>query len=174
MAVLEIVKYPDKRLRLKSESVKNIDTKTDKLIDNMIDTMYENNGLGLAAIQIGVPVRIFIIDWNQRETGERDRESILVFINPVIFECKEKVISENEGCLSLPGISSDIERFNKCKVRALNKKGEEFVLEAEGLLSFACQHENDHLDGILYIDRLSNLKKNFMIKKYKKLRRDRK
>ncbi len=174
MAVFEIVKYPDKRLRLKSKPVKNIDTETDELIDNMIDTMYENNGLGLAAIQIGVPMRIFIIDWNQRETGERKRDSILVFINPVIFELKEKVISKNEGCLSLPGISSDIERFNMCKVRALNKKGEEFVLEAEGLLAFACQHENDHLDGILYIDRLSNLKKNFMIKKYKKLRRDRK
>ena len=169
MSLLEIVKFPDKRLRLKSDKIETIDNRIRNLINNMIDTMYEKNGLGLAAIQVGEPLRIFIIDWNQRETGEKNREKVLVFINPEILECKEKRISEKEGCLSLPGISSDVERFNKCKIKAIDINGKEFVLEAEELLAIACQHENDHLNGILYIDRISKLKKNFLIKKYKKI-----
>ena len=172
MSILEIVKFPDKRLRLKSEKINTIDSEIINLINDMIDTMYEHNGLGLAAIQVGEPVKIFIIDWSQRETGEKNREKVLIFINPEILECEDEIISEKEGCLSLPGISSDVERFNKCKIKALDIHGKEFILEAEGLLSIACQHENDHLSGILYIDRISKLKKNFLIKKYKKLHSD--
>ncbi len=171
MAILDIVKYPDKRLKLKSEPIKNIDNEIQTLIDNMIDTMYDNQGLGLSAIQVGEPVRLFIIDWNQRETGEQNKEKVLVFINPEITNLKEKTIMENEGCLSLPGIRADVERFNKCSVNAINRNGEKFSMDVEGLLAIAIQHENDHLDGILYIDRISRFKRNFLLKKYLKMQK---
>ncbi len=171
MAVLDIVKFPDKRLRIKSKKITEIDNKIKELINNMIDTLYENNGLGLAAIQLGVPLKLFIIDWHQRETGEQNRDNVMVFINPEIFDCNEMILSKKEACLSLPGISADVNRFRECKIKAVDKNGNEFVLETEDLLAIACQHENDHLNGKLYIDRLSSLKKNLVIKKYKKLNR---
>jgi peptide deformylase len=171
MSVLSIVTYPDKRLRLKSRPVENFNDKIYKLIDDMIDTMYENQGLGLSAIQVGEPVRLFIIDWNQRETGAQDKDKVLVFINPVIKDLEEKTVMENEGCLSLPGIRADVERFNRCEVEAFDKNNKKFSMKAEGLLAIAVQHENDHLDGILYIDRISRFKRNFLLKKYSKLQK---
>jgi len=171
MALLEIVTYPDKRLKEKSKPIEKVDEKVLKLIDDMIDTMYEHQGLGLSAIQVGEPLRLFIIDWNQRETGEQDREKVFVFINPIVTDLKDKTIMENEGCLSLPGIRADVERYNRCKVEALDRNGEKFLMEAEDMLAIAIQHENDHLDGILYIDRISRFKRNFLLKKYSKLRK---
>ena len=172
MKVLDIVTYPDKRLKTKSELVKKIDEKIINLVDDMIDTMNANSGLGLAAVQVGEPLKLFIIDWHQRETGKQDKAKVLVFINPEITELSEETVMQDEGCLSLPGIRADIKRFNKCTIKALNIKGKEFVVDAEDLLAIALQHENDHLEGRLYIDRLSKLKKNILIKKYLKLRRE--
>ena len=169
MELLEIVKYPDKRLRLKSEKILNINDEIRSLVDKMIDTMHANNGLGLAAIQVGVPKRLFIIDWHQHETNEIDRSKVMVFINPEITDCSEEIISKDEGCLSLPGIKADVKRFKRCKVKAFDINGKPFEMEPEELLSVACQHEYDHLNGILYIDRLSQLKRELLVKKYKKL-----
>ena len=172
MKVLEVVTYPDKRLKQKSENITKIDEDLKILVDDMIDTMNANNGLGLAAIQVGVPKRLFIIDWHQRETGEQNREKVLVFINPEITNLEEETVMEDEGCLSLPNIRANVNRFNKCTMKALDINGNEFTMEAEGLLAIAMQHENDHLDGVLFIDRLSKLKKNILVKKYLKLKKE--
>ena len=172
MKQLEIVTYPDKRLKQKSENITKIDEDLKILVDDMIDTMNANNGLGLSAIQVGIPKRLFIIDWYQRETGEHNKEKVLVFINPEISNLEEETVMEDEGCLSLPGIRANVNRFNKCTIKALDINGNEFTMEAEGLLAIAMQHENDHLDGVLFIDRLSKLKKNILVKKYLKLRKE--
>lgn len=145
MAIRNIRLNGDDILRKKCKVVDKIDDRLLTLIKDMGDTMYEADGVGLAAPQVGILKRIFVID-------VYDGEGLRVFINPEILETSGSQVGD-EGCLSLPGESAIVERPNYVKVKAINEKGEEFVLEAEELLARAVCHENDHLDGILYIDK---------------------
>ena len=144
MAIRNIVKTPDEFLRKKSREVTNFDEKLSELLDDMFDTMYEADGVGLAAPQVGILKRLFVIDIG---------EGPLVFINPEILETDGKQIDQ-EGCLSLPGELEEVMRPNYVRARALNEKGEEFEIEAEELLARAILHEYDHLNGTLFIDRV--------------------
>jgi len=160
MALLPILQYPDARLREAAKPVAKITPEILDLVENMAETMYDAPGCGLAANQVGVALRIFVID-----TANEDEPSDLkVFINPEILELDGVQIWE-EGCLSFPGATEEIKRAERVKVRALDRDGKEFTLEAEGLLAVAVQHENDHLNGVLMIDKLSALKKRMMSKK---------
>lgn len=145
MAVRNLRINDDEILRKKCREVDTITDRMKLTVKDMIETMYEKNGVGLAAPQIGILRKIFVID-------AQDGEGIRVFINPQILEAKGSQ-KDIEGCLSLPGREKEVERANYVKVKALNENGEEFVLEGEGLLARAIQHENDHLNGILFIDR---------------------
>lgn len=146
MAIRNIRQNGDEALRKKCKAVTKITPRTIKLIEDMADTMYEADGVGLAAPQVGILQRIFVID-------VYDDYGLRVFINPEILEVSGTQIGE-EGCLSVPGEAADVERPNYVKVRALNEKGEEFILEATELLARAILHENDHLNGTLFIDYL--------------------
>jgi peptide deformylase len=156
MAVREILYFPDKRLRVRAKPVERFDAELKRLVDDMAETMYAGHGVGLAAPQVGVPLRVFVID---AANNEEDAPSDLrVFINPSIVSTEGEVVW-NEGCLSFPGIREDVRRAERVKVRAQDASGEFFELEAEGLLAIAIQHENDHLDGTLIIDHLSLLRR---------------
>ena len=145
MAIRKIRLKGDEVLIKTSKVVDKIDKRTLTLIQDMIDTMYEADGVGLAAPQVGILKRIFVID-------VYDGEGIRIFINPEILETSGSQTGE-EGCLSVPGEFENVERPNYVKVKALNEKGEEFILEGEGLLARAVLHENDHLDGVLFVDK---------------------
>lgn len=164
MSVLQVVYYPDERLRKISQSVDVIDDKIKKIVMDMAETMYATDGVGLAAIQVGIPYKIFICDI---APAKEQGKELFVFINPEIIE-KNGSIVWNEGCLSLPGIREDVKRFSHVKISALNLEGKRFELEGDELLAVCIQHENDHLNGILFIDHLSRLKRKFVIADYKK------
>jgi len=150
-----ILFYPDKRLREPGEEVEKFDAELHQLIDDMAETMYAAPGVGLAAPQISVSKRLFIVDV---ATHDDEPSDLRVFINPEIIAL-EGDMTFNEGCLSFPGIREDIDRAERVTVRALDKDGKPFELEADGLLGIAIQHENDHLDGKLMIDHLSVLRR---------------
>lgn len=167
MAVLEIKKYPDEVLKKKALPVDNIDKASQRLIDDMIETMYAAPGIGLAAPQVGVSKRLIVIDVSTRE----EKHPLIVLINPEIIET-DGLIDSEEGCLSVPGYTSTIKRAEKVVVKGLDRNGKPFRIEGTGLLARALQHEIDHLDGILFVDRMSSIKKEFFRKKYlKELRR---
>ena len=155
-----ILHYPDERLRKKAVNVSEVSDDIRKLIDDMAETMYAAPGVGLAAPQIGESIRLFIIDI----AGEDDPSDLRVFVNPEIIH-KAGTQIWCEGCLSFPGISEDVERADTVTVRALNEKGIEFELTADGLLAVAIQHENDHLEGKLMIDHLGLLKRRIVHRK---------
>ncbi len=159
MSVLEIKKYGDPVLREKALEVDEITPKINKLIDDMIETMYASLGAGLAAPQIGISKRIIIID------GEDD--GLLVLINPVLIK-KEGKVNEEEGCLSVPGIYSNVERYETVTVEGLDRNGEKIRIKKDGLMGKALQHEIDHLEGLLFIDRISKIKRQVLLKEYKK------
>ena len=161
MASLQIVIYPDPVLRKKLEDIQDIDEDLKKFAEDMADTMYEDKGVGLAANQVGSLKRIMVFD------PEPDPEvrNYTVLVNPHIVEKEGTQISESEGCLSLPGIRSDVKRYAKVKVEALNLEGEKIEIEAEDIVSIILQHEIDHLNGKVFIDRLSALKKKLYHKK---------
>ena len=160
----EIVKYPDPVLAKRGEPVTIFDDKLKALVEEMFESMYEAQGIGLAAPQIGLSQRLTVIDISFK----KDPEAKVVLINPEIIH-REGEQYEEEGCLSLPEIREKVKRAAKVKVRAQNTDGEWFEIEGEELLSRAFQHEIDHLDGILFIDRLSRLKKDLIVRKIKKL-----
>jgi peptide deformylase len=163
MAIRDILQYPDERLRNRAEPVGAITPEVIRLIEDMKETMYAAPGCGLAAPQIGVSLRLFIVD-----TASDDEPSDLrVFINPEIVSREGKVVWE-EGCLSFPGVHEDIERAAKVRVRAINERGETIELEAVGLLGVAVQHEHDHLDGVLMIDHMGVLKRRMALRKMQK------
>jgi peptide deformylase len=165
MAVREILILPDKRLRKVSEPVKKIDAGIRKLVDDMLETMYDAPGIGLAAIQIGTSKRVVTMDLAKKEEPKNPQ----VFINPeIVWSSDEKAVYE-EGCLSIPEIYSDVERPAQVKVKYLDLEGELHEIEANGLLSTCLQHEVDHLNGILFIDHLSRLKRERIIKKFTKV-----
>ncbi len=165
MALLRIRTYPDEVLKKKSAPVEEFDGALQKLIDDMIETMYAAPGVGLAAPQVGVSKRLIVVDVNMRESEHK--YPLLVLINPVLAETEGEVESE-EGCLSLPGLTGTLPRAEKVLVRGIGREGKPARISAEGLLAIALQHELDHLDGILILDKLSPLKKSFYKKKLKK------
>ncbi len=153
--ILPILSYPDKRLREPGRKVERFDDELQQLIDDMAETMYAAPGVGLAAPQVGISQRLFIVDV---ATEEDEPSDLRVFINPEII-ATEGETTFNEGCLSFPGLREDIDRAARVRVRALDREGKPFELEAEGLLAIAIQHENDHLNGKLMIDHLSVLRR---------------
>jgi peptide deformylase len=163
MALLPILEYPDKRLREKALSVDVVTADIQRLIDDMAETMYAAPGVGLAATQVGVLLRIFVIDCAHDE----EPSDLKVFINPEILSTEGELVWQ-EGCLSFPGINESVERAAKVRVRALDRSGHLFEVEAEGLMSVAIQHETEHLDGKLMIDHLGPVKKRLVQRKLQK------
>ncbi|MFC3122007.1 peptide deformylase [Agaribacter flavus] len=161
MAVLEVLTFPDERLRTVAAPVTSVDDTIKQLVEDMFDTMKEEKGVGLAATQVNVHKRVVVMDVSEEQNEPR------VFINPEIVEKEGSKISE-EGCLSVPGNYAKVDRAEKVKVRALDKNGEEFEVEAEGLFAVCIQHELDHLEGKLFVDYLSPLKRQRIRKKLEK------
>lgn len=158
MSVLEILKYPDPLLKKKALPVGTIDEGIEDLINNMVETMYAAKGIGLAANQVGVDKRVIVLDVPEEEGSGRN---LIVLINPEIVIAEGKTTYE-EGCLSLPGFTAEVKRFLKVRVRGLDRWGKDVEIEGGGLLAIALQHEIDHLEGILFIDRLSRLKRDII------------
>jgi len=163
MALLEIKKYPEKILKERSVPIETLNDDIQRLIDDMVETMYAARGVGLAANQVGVPKRLCVIDTSIRE----EKNPLIVLINPAIIG-KEGAEEAEEGCLSIPGYIPTIKRSAKVFARGLNREGKSIEIEATGLLARALQHEIDHLDGLLIIDRISPIKRQFFKKRYKK------
>ena len=166
MSVKVILTEPNKLLRQISKSVDKVGDAERALMDDMLDTMYDAPGIGLAAIQIGVPKRIIVMDIGRDENKKEPR----YFVNPVIKNKNEKKAKYEEGCLSVPDQFAEIERSNTCEVEYLDYDGKKQILKAGGLLATCIQHEMDHLEGILFIDYLSKLKKSMIIKKLSKIK----
>ena len=164
MAVKTILTEPNDILRKVSEPVEKVGKDEKILMDDMLETMYAANGIGLAAIQIGVPKRIIVMDLG-KEDGKKDPR---YFVNPVIKNKNQSKSTYEEGCLSVPNQFAEIDRPSKCEVEYLDYNGEKKILKAEGLLATCIQHEMDHLEGILFIDYLSKLKKSMILKKLSK------
>jgi peptide deformylase len=163
MTIKNIITEPDKILRKISSPVQEVGDAERKIMDDMVETMYSANGIGLAAIQIGIPKRIIVIDLKIE-----NKKNPLFFVNPVIKNKDNLKSTYEEGCLSVPNQFAEIDRPKKCDVEYLDYNGEKKILKAEGLLATCIQHEMDHLEGILFIDYLSKLKKSMIIKKLSK------
>lgn len=170
MAILPIVTAPDPRLKKKSEPVAKVDDNIRCLMDDMLDTMYHANGLGLAAVQIGVHKRIIVMDIEQRES-EDQRSVPLYFVNPEIITSSEDECSYNEGCLSFPDAFSEVVRPATVKVRFLDYDGNPQEITADGLLATCIQHEIDHINGIVFIDHISAVKRDIIMRKMRKVKR---
>jgi peptide deformylase len=164
MAILEILQYPDPRLNTPAKRVEKIDAATRKLIEDMAETMYAANGVGLAATQLDAHKQIIVIDVSE------DKSDLRVFVNPEITR-REGVAVNQEGCLSIPGIYDNVERAESVTVTALDRSGSRFTLNASGMLAACIQHEMDHLSGKIFIDYLSELKQNRVRAKLKKRQR---
>tara|TARA_Y100000590_G_C15567928_1_gene957401 strand:+ start:324 stop:848 length:525 start_codon:yes stop_codon:yes gene_type:complete len=164
MALREILTEPNKILREKSSKVEKVDENLQKLMDDMLETMYAAPGIGLAAIQVGVPKRVIVLDIDQKE----GKKNPMFFVNPEIINKSESISTYEEGCLSVPGQFAEINRPENCHVKYLDYYGQEKEIKAEGMLATCIQHEMDHLEGILFIDYLSRLKKSMIIKKLSK------
>ena len=166
MTIRKILTEPDPFLRQKSEKVDVVDDSIRSLMDDMLETMYAANGIGLAAIQIGVPKRIIVMDISKEDAKKEPR----FFVNPVIKIKDPQKATYEEGCLSVPDQFAEIDRPSKCEVEYLDYNGKKQLLKADGLLATCIQHEMDHLEGILFIDYLSKLKRSMIIKKLSKLK----
>ena len=164
MALLQILEFPDPRLRKTAAPVTVFDAELEGLISAMFETMYEAGGIGLAATQVDVHKRLLVLDVSE------EKDSPQAFINPTYKVIEDELAEYDEGCLSVPGFYETVARPSVIKVEASNQKGEIFELEAEGILATCIQHEIDHLEGILFIDHLSNLKKSMIIKKLSKIK----
>ena len=164
MAILDILHYPDKRLRTVASPVEIVDDSIKQLVDDMFETMYDAPGIGLAATQVDVHKRVIVMDLSEKKNEPR------CFINPEIID-SDGVEQTEEGCLSVPDIYETVERAERVQVRALDRDGKEFTLDADGLLAVCIQHEMDHLQGKLFVDYLSPLKQQRLRKKLQKARR---
>ena len=166
MAARTIITEPNKLLRQVSKPVNQVGKEEQKLMKDMLETMYAANGIGLAAIQVGIPKRIIVMDICKEENKKEPR----YFVNPIIKNKDPLKATYEEGCLSVPNQFADIDRPSKCEVEYLDYNGQKQLLKAEGLLATCIQHEMDHLEGILFIDYLSKLKRSMIIKKLSKLK----
>ncbi len=164
MAKLEVLHFPDERLRTRAAPVEQVDEGVRRLVDDMFETMYEAPGIGLAATQVNVHQRVIVIDISEHKDQPH------VFINPELV-AHDGLEEMEEGCLSVPGIYEKVRRAEHIRVRALNRSGEPFEMEAEGLLAVCIQHEMDHLEGKLFVDYLSDLKRQRIRKKLTKVQR---
>ena len=165
MAILDILEFPDSRLRTIAKPVTVVDDEVRQLVDDMFETMYEAPGIGLAATQVNVHKRIVVMDLSE------DRSEPRVFINPEFEALTDEMEQYQEGCLSVPGFYENVDRPQKVKVKALDRDGQPYEMIAEGLLAVCIQHECDHLNGKLFVDYLSNLKRDRIKKKLEKLHR---
>ena len=168
MTVKEIITVPDEILKKVSKPIEKIGVNEKKLIDNLFDTMYNSNGIGLAAVQIGILKRILVIDVSTKD----EKNQPIVLVNPVIKNLSNEKSIYEEGCLSIPETFIEIERPKMCEVEYIDRKGSKKILKCDGLLSTCIQHEINHLDGKLIIDHLSKLKKDFIIKKISKIKKN--
>ena len=164
MKIYDIVTYPDKFLSKPTEAVKNIDGETQAVIDNMAATMYAAPGIGLAAIQVGIGQSILVYDIEPRDEGRL----LNVLINPKIITAEGEILSENEGCLSVPDFRADVQRFASVLVEGFDREGKPLRMEAHDMLAIVLQHEIDHLNGTLFIDRISSLKRQLYKRRVKK------
>ena len=164
--ILDIVTYPNKILKQISKPVERFDKELHKLLDDMNDTMLAKNGVGLAAIQVAVPIRALIINIGDEE-GNQTKDTLIEVINPE-FLTYEGSIKDTEGCLSVPDYFDEVERYEKVKVKFFDRFGNEKIMDANGLLSVAFQHETDHLDGHLFVERLDYIKRKKFEKEWKK------
>jgi len=164
MAIRQILTEPNQILRQKSLTVEKVDEDLQRLMDDMLETMYAAPGIGLAAIQVGVPKRVIVLDIAQKE-GQKNP---MFFVNPEIVEKSNNNSTYEEGCLSVPGQFAEIDRPDKCQIKYLDYNGQPKELNAQGMLATCIQHEIDHLEGILFIDYLSKLKKSMIVKKLSK------
>ena len=153
MTILTVLRFPDPRLKTKASPVIEITDSTLTIVDDMIATMYEENGIGLAATQVDIHQRIVVMDVSE------NNDQAIVLINPEIINTSDETIINEEGCLSVPGVYAKVDRHTSCTVKALGRDGKEFTLDGEELLSVCIQHELDHLNGILFVDYLSPLKR---------------
>ncbi len=167
MPPLDIITLPDRKLRLVSDPVERIDDDLKRFADQMLATMYEAPGIGLAAIQVGVPRRIIVLDVAQREDESAEPDP-MVLINPEILRLSDETVVREEGCLSIPEYYAEVERPAELRVRFLDRDGKPREIEATGVLATCVQHEVDHLNGKLFIDYLSKLKRDMVIKKFAK------
>jgi peptide deformylase len=161
MAILDILHFPDTRLRNVAKPVAQVDDSVRKLIDDMLETMYQAPGIGLAAIQVNQPRRVIVVDISE------ERNQPLALVNPEILD-RQGEEEMDEGCLSVPGVYEKVQRAERVRVRALDRDGKSFEMEVDGLLAVCIQHEIDHLDGKLFVDYLSNLKRQRIRKKLEK------
>lgn len=166
MALLEILEFPDPRLRTRAKPVENVDGKLVQLVDNMLETMYDAPGIGLAASQVNVHQRLIVLDISD------EKDQPLILINPEII-AREGEIETAEGCLSVPGFYEPVIRSEQIQVNAINRDGDAFTLETQGLLAVCIQHEMDHLEGKLFVDYLSTTKRQLIRKKLLKLQKQR-
>ena len=172
MAVLPIVEVPDARLRAMSQPVAEVDDRVRGFVADMIETMYAAKGIGLAAIQVGVAQRVLVIDLQEQEDAQgKPVRNPHAYINPEILSVSDETSTYNEGCLSIPEQYADVERPARCRVRWLDEQGIAHEEEMEGLLATCMQHEIDHLNGVLFIDHVSRLKRSMLLKKLDKARK---
>ena len=169
MALMEILTYPDPRLKEVSQPVDAVDDEIRGLIQDMLETMYAAPGIGLAAPQVGVLKRVIVLDIDYREDG---KSNPLTLVNPEIISSSGEMTYE-EGCLSVPDFTAEVNRSEKVELKGLDQNGEEFLLEAEGLLAIVLQHEIDHLNGILFVDRLGLVKRDIFRRRFKKVAKSR-
>ena len=161
MALLQILHHPDPRLRERAKPVETFDPAFQQFVDDLFETMYDAPGVGLAATQVGVAKRVAVMDCSE------DKNQQIVMVNPEILDTETPEVID-EGCLSVPGVGEKVKRFHKLRFKALDRHGQPFEMEAEGLLAQCVQHEIDHLDGKLYIDHLSSLKRERLLRKLRK------
>lgn len=175
MAILPLVHLPDPILRAPSKPVERVDDELRSFLDSMMETMYDAPGIGLAAVQVGEPIRVVTLDCAECEENERGQEDPepkrepIFLINPEIVAQSDAPSVYEEGCLSIPDFFAEVERPAKCTVKYLDRDGKEQVLEADGILATCIQHEVDHLNGVLFIDYLSKLKRDMVVKKFTKI-----
>jgi peptide deformylase len=162
--IMDIVKYGSNVLREKSKKIEKIDDEIKNLLNNMVETMQNAQGVGLAAPQVGVNIRAFVLD-----VGDGNIRKV---VNPEFLEFSEKLVEQEEGCLSIPGVYKKVKRPESLKIKYLNENGEEVVEEADGLLARAFQHEYDHLEGVLFVDKISPVAKRLVSNKLQKLKRE--
>jgi peptide deformylase len=181
MAIKPIITLPDPVLRQVSKPVERVDDELQSLLDDMLETMYDAPGIGLAAIQLGIALRIITIDVAARANGDEELEegeepvaiepNPIFMINPEILSCSDERSIYEEGCLSIPEYYAEVERPALCKVQYLDRQGEQQIIDADAILATCIQHEVDHLEGTLIIDHISNLKRDMVVKKFTKIAR---